>query len=320
MNILKRISVPTGDILIVKGSKGELEMLSIGDYGKDVNLKADFMGLNREPDPVKHTKMLPLEEKWVITISTQYGCDSNCSFCDVPKVGKGINATFNDLVQQVLTGIKLHPEVKASRRLNIHYARMGEPTWNPEVLECTKWLKDHIDPEFHIHPVVSTMMPRNNEWLRTFIHSWMRIKNRLFSGEAGLQISINSTSEDERSRMFRGSALSLFDIAKVMAGIIPNGRKITLNFALADWEIDPDVLLQYFDPEFYVCKLTPLHRTHRVNQSSMIPKRNWTSFTPYASTEARLKEAGYDVIVFIASNEEDSSRITCGNAILADKK
>jgi len=162
MKIERHITVPTGDILVVQGEHGLLEMLSLGDYGKDVNLKANFMGLGREPDAVRHTNLLPLEQKWVITISTQYGCSMNCTFCDVPQVGPGKNATFNDLTRQVLTGIKLHPEVTFTKRLNIHYARMGEPTWNPNVLDATKWLKDHVDPEYTIHPVVSTMMPKKN--------------------------------------------------------------------------------------------------------------------------------------------------------------
>lgn len=115
MNIIERISVPTGDILIVNGERGPLEMLSLGDYGKDVNIKCDALGLTREPSRVRHTDLLPLEEKWVITISTQYGCSMGCSFCDVPKVGTGRNATFNDLIRQVLTGIKLHPEEDLSR-------------------------------------------------------------------------------------------------------------------------------------------------------------------------------------------------------------
>lgn len=48
VKILKNIKVPTGNILVIEGDKGKLECLSLGDYGKDVNLKADFMGLNRE--------------------------------------------------------------------------------------------------------------------------------------------------------------------------------------------------------------------------------------------------------------------------------
>jgi len=317
MKIIRNLKVPTGNILVVNGDKGPLEMLSLGDYGKDVNLKADCMGLTRDIEVVKHTKLLPLEEKWVITISTQYGCSMGCPYCDVPKVGLGKNATFNDLIKQVLTGIKLHPEVQTTKRLNIHFARMGEPTWNPNILDATKWLKTHIDPEFKIHPVVSTIMPKHNEWLKTFIHTWMRMKNRLLGGEAGLQISVNSTCETERAFLFKDNACSLEQIAKIMEGIIPNGRKITLNFAVANYEIDASVLLKYFDPDDYVIKLTPMHKTITAEANGIITEGDYTTHYPYDEYEDWLKNAGYDVLVFIASEYEDLGRITCGNAILS---
>lgn len=317
MKILKNYKVPTGNILVVEGEKGKLEMLSLGDYGKEVNVKADFMGLNREIDKVTHTKMLLLEEKWVITISSQYGCSMGCNFCDVPKVGPGKNATFKDLIKQVLTGIKLHPEVSFTKRLNIHFARMGEPTWNLNVLDATKWFKTHIDPEYTIHPVVSTMMPKNNEWLKTFIHTWMRMKNRLLKGEAGLQLSINSTCESERAIMFNNNAHTLEGIARIMDDIIPAGRKITLNFAVADYEINPDRLLKYFDPDDYLIKLTPMHKTKTAEENDIKTKGDYTTYYPYQEYEKVLKRAGYDVLVFIASEYEDLGRITCGNAILS---
>lgn len=47
MDILRNISVPTGNIMIVNGEKGKLECLSIGDYGQNANIKADFLGLSR---------------------------------------------------------------------------------------------------------------------------------------------------------------------------------------------------------------------------------------------------------------------------------
>lgn len=317
MKIVRHLKVPTGDILIVDGDKGQLEMLSLGDYGKAVNLKCDAMGLDRDLETVTHTAMLPLEEKWVITISTQYGCSMGCTFCDVPEVGPGRNASFNDLIKQVLTGIKLHPEVATTKRLNIHFARMGEPTWNPNVLDAAKWLKTHVDPEYKIHPVVSTIMPCKNEWLKTFIHTWMRMKNRLLNGSAGLQLSINSTSEAERAAMFNRNALSLDGIARVMDGIIPSGRKITLNFAVADYEINPDVLLKYFDPDDYIIKLTPMHKTAVALENDIKTAGDYTSYHPYKEHEGALKAVGYDVLVFIASEYEDMSRITCGNAILS---
>lgn len=317
MDIIRRIDVPTGQILIVNGEHGQLEMLSLGDYGKSINIKCDALGLDRVPSRVRHTELLPLTEKWVITISTQYGCSMGCRFCDVPKVGPGKNATEQDLIRQVLTGITLHPEVEWTKRLNIHFARMGEPTWNPSVLDATKWLKTHIDPEYRIHPVVSTMMPRRNVWLRTFIHTWMRIKNRLLKGEAGLQLSINSTDESERDEMFCGSACTLEDIGRIMEGIIPNGRKITLNFAVAGYTIDPAVLVKYFSPDDYIVKLTPMHKTAACCESDIKTDGDYTTYEPYSAHEEALKAVGYDVLVFIASREEDEGRITCGNAILS---
>ena len=317
MKTLRRLDVPTGSILVVQGEKGKLEMLSLGDYGKDINVKCDAMGLTRDLEQVQHTGMLPLEEKWVITISTQYGCSMGCEFCDVPKVGPGKNATYKDLIKQILTGIWLHPEVESTKRLNIHFARMGEPTWNPNVLDATKWAKEHIDAEYRIHPVVSTMMPRKNEWLRTFIHTWMRIKNRLLAGEAGLQLSINSTNEDERKRMFNGNACTFPEITNIMRGIVPRGRKITLNFAVADYEIDPKVLLQYFNPDDYLVKLTPMHKTDEALSNGIKTEGDYTTMYPYQKYEDDLKNAGYDVLVFIASEYEDMGRITCGNAVLA---
>jgi len=72
--VMINTKVPTGNILIVDGQYGQLECLSIGDYGKENNIKASFLGYNADIETVPHQTMQPLEEKWVITISTQYGC------------------------------------------------------------------------------------------------------------------------------------------------------------------------------------------------------------------------------------------------------
>lgn len=317
MKVLKNISVPTGNILIVKGDKGKLECLSIGDYGKDKNIKADFMGLSREINGVPNGELVSLTKKWVITISTQYGCSMNCNFCDVPKVGSGRNATHVDLVDQVLAGMELHPEIRQTERLNIHFARMGEPTWNPAIFTATKWLVSYLNDRFHVHPVISTMMPKDNKWLGLFIHEWMMIKNDLLDGNAGLQLSINSTNEDERKKMFAGSSMTLPKIAEMMYGIIPKGRKITLNFALADYEINQYTLSKYFNPEYYLIKITPMHMTQSCIENKLVTKDGYDQYYPYKEVEDKLKKQGYDVIVFIPSHEEDESRITCGNAILS---
>ena len=309
MPVLRRVEVPTGDIMVVQGDKGPIEFLSIGDYGKEVNV-------NRDTAVPDNLPLIPFERKWVITISTQYGCSMGCSFCDVPKVGPGINATMADLQRQVISGLQLHPEVTWSNRLNIHYARMGEPTFNPAVLDHAKWMKDHIDPEYATHPVLTTMMPRENEWLKTFIHAWVRIKNRVYRGNAGLQISINTTDEALREKIFRKHSLSLWEIAKIMDGCVPVGRKFTLNFPVCEWPIEASVLRRYFDPSLYLVKLTPMHATKAAKANGHQTEGDYTSPTPYLKVKEELEAAGYEVIVFVTSADEDLSRITCGNAIL----
>lgn len=318
---IKNIKVPTGNILIVQGELGQLECLSLGDYGKDVNIKADFMGLSRDIKQVTHKELLPLQEKWVITISTQYGCSMGCRWCDVPKVGKGVNATYSDLVDQITTAISLHPEVKHTDRLNIHFARMGEPTWNHNVLMVTDEMYDELRwrlGESLIHPVVSTMLPKYNKRLFSFLDSWMRLKNDKYNGDAGLQFSINSTSDQEREIMFNGNALSLDYVATISDKLpMPKGRKITLNFAIAGYEIDANKLRALFDPKKFIIKLTPMHKTKTAIENDIKTEGDYTSIYPYMKVENELKNVGYDVLVFIASEYEDLGRITCGNAILS---
>lgn len=303
MPIERRVMVPTGDIMVVHGEKGLLEFLSIGDYGKEVNL-------NQSEAVPDNLPLIPLQRKWVLTISTQYGCSMGCTFCDVPKVGPGVNATLTDLQRQVIAGLQLHPEVEWSNRLNVHYARMGEPTFNPAVLDHAQWMKEHIDPEYSCHPVLTTMMPRNHEWLKTFIHQWVRIKNRLYRGNAGLQISINSTDETTREKIFRNHSLSLLEIARILDGCVPVGRKLTLNFPVCEWPLDAKVLRRYFEPERFLVKLTPMHETKAAKQNGHQTEGDYTSPEPYRQVQRELEDQGYEVLVFVTSADEDLSRTT----------
>lgn len=322
---MKTFKVPTGNIFIMDGELNKpLEFLSIGDYGKEKNIKADFLGLNKEINGVPHGELLPLSEKWVITISSQYGCSMGCSFCDVPKVGKGINATFNDLNKQVFSAVNFHPEIKYTNRLNLHYARMGEPTWNEDIIHSAYHLYAHfISLHWGFHPVVSTMMPYKNKKLYSFIERWLDLKDN-FNGEAGLQISINTTDEDVRTKTMP-NAMHLDAISDMFYDLLstreePKGRKITLNFALTESCVDAERLKDLFNPKYFICKITPMHKTKACINKGLLTDNGYDHYYPYKEVEENLKKVGFDVIVFIPSKEEDESRITCGNALLSDHK
>lgn len=325
MEILKEIKVPTGEIYTAKGEKGILEFLTVGDYGKNANIKADFLGITRDLNGVPNGVPMPLTEKWVVTISTQYGCSMNCKFCDVPKVGPERNVTLQDLRKEVLTAISQHPEITHTKRLNIHYARMGEPTWNTAVLKHAElYVRNDIKPyigDSLVHPVISTMLPKANRFLEDFIHNWVSIKNESYHGNAGLQFSINSSDNEQREYLFSGNSLKLEEIAEIGERLpMPVGRKYALNFALADNSIiEGERLANLFDPNKFMCKITPLHRTSSCEANHIQTSGGYDSFVPYKDVEENLKRHGFDVIVFVPSYDEDNGLITCGNAILSGK-
>ena len=325
MKLVKKTEVPTGEIYVAQGERGYLEFLTVGDYGKDANIKADFLGITRELNGVPNGETMPLTEKWVVTISTQYGCSMNCKFCDVPKVGPGKNATYNDLIGQIETALSMHPEITATKRLNIHFARMGEPTWNQDVLQCARDIRKAIRPYIGrslVHPVVSTMLPKNNKNLIPFLQDWIDIKNYDYRGDAGLQFSINSTDDEQRDYLFSGNSLSLKEISEI-GRLLPDpvGRKYALNFALADDTIiDAEKLAELFSPHKFMVKITPLHKTDACEDNDLKTSGGYDYFTPYKDKEQALIKAGFDVLVFVPSYDEDNGLITCGNAILSGSR
>lgn len=326
MSISKLIKIPTGFLFVGNYSKGQLETLSIGDYGKKHNVKANFLGLNKDIDGVPNMECAPMSEKWVVTLSTQYGCVMKCKFCDVPNVTFCGNATFQDMKDQLYNAIGLFPSVKYTERLNIHFARMGEPCFNNAVLEFSEWLasgKEQIQKETGlrievIHPVFTTSCPVKYKTLDSKLFRWCYIKNYLFKGQAGLQLSINSTSNEQRDDMFNGMSCSLEEISRI-ASTLPNpiGRKYCLNFAYASGsEIDATKLKELFDPEKWMVKITPIHNNNACRQNGIKTNGGYESFHPYKKPESDLIDAGFDVLVFVPSMDEEDGCVTCGNVVL----
>lgn len=166
----KITSTHTGEI--ISDTELKLEYLYVGDYGKENNIKTSFLGFNKRIDKVEH-KPVDMKEKLVVTVSSQKGCPMHCNFCDCPKLGYTGNASNAELLMEITSGIALSG-IKRGKRLNVHYARMGEPTFNPNVITSARQIAQMIaDPDGDIksdsyHPVVSTMMPKSNKKLKEF--------------------------------------------------------------------------------------------------------------------------------------------------------
>lgn len=329
MGQVKTYKLPTGKLIVDKYSRGLLETLSIGDYGKAANVKADFLGYTKPIHGVANQPCMPLSEKWVITVSTQYGCPMKCTFCDVPKLKFLGNATFTDLRAQFYAAIAAFPNVQHTSRLNLHFARMGEPIMNPATLEFAEWVTAHrydieditglmIDV---FHPVMTTSLPRKFAGLKQAIMNWAQYKMNV-GGQAGFQFSINSTNDKQRAQMYQDLCLPLADFAEIARGMPrPLGRKYCLNFALASgYEVDAKRLASLFNPRSFMVKITPIHETTASKSNGIETRGGYASFAPYEEAEAALKAEGFDVLVFVPSADEEDGLVTCGNAILGGSK
>ena len=96
----------------------------------------------------------------------------------------------------------------------------------------------------------------------------------------------------------------------------PGDRKITLNFALAEGQpVDPQVLLDYFDPEKFLIKITPLNPTYQAAEHGL------TSYIdPYQQEReytivTALQAAGYQVLLAIGEVEENYIGSNCGQYV-----
>lgn len=317
---MKIIQTHTGKIYV--DTERQLEFLTVGDYGKENNIKADFLGLHKEINGVANTNV-DLREKWVATISTQKGCPMKCKFCDVPKYGYYGNASIDDLKYQIET-IILNEDINYTKRLNVHFARMGEPTWNTNVLDFAYILRPLVKRlglvAHTVHPVVSTMLPKGNKNLLQYLDEWCYIKNYVYNGEAGLQFSINSTDENQRQELFTDRSLPIWDIEKIADMLpMPKGRKYTLNFPVtAKTILDAKLLSNMFDKDKFIVKITPIHETKSALENGF-EVTGYADYDVYRKFEKPLLQEGWDVIVFVPSMEEDADRITCGNALIAEQ-
>lgn len=311
----------TGKIYVDRDKN--LEFLTVGDYGKENNIKANFLGLYKEINGVKNTEV-DLTKKWVATISTQKGCMMKCKFCDCPKFGFLGNVSLEELRYEIETILR-NENVDHTDRFNVHFARMGEPTFNKNVLTFTKYELRELTSKYinakTVHPVVSTMLPKNNPNLEEFILKWCDIKNIDYNGEAGLQFSINSTDNAQRDSQFNNMSLSLEEISSLAKKLPkPVGRKYTLNFAVTkDTILDAKRLSELFDKDYFIVKITPIHETHSAVENGFDVTTSYDDYDVYRDYEKPLVDEGWDVIVFVPSKEEDSDRITCGNALIAGK-
>jgi 23S rRNA (adenine2503-C2)-methyltransferase len=255
----------------------------------------------------------PREKKWVLSISTLYGCPVGCYICDAGFYYRG-KIPADGIISQVdyLVSGRFPDGKVPAEKFKVQFARMGEPALNPAVLDVLEAFPGLYDAP-GLMPSLSTVAPNGTD---DFFDRLLRIKDAVYDGRFQLQFSIHTTDTRTRDRLIPINKWDFAAISDYAEAFHREGdRKVTLNFALAEGSpLDPDVLVRYFSTETFVVKITPVNPTRRAaaNGTSSYLSVNETE---YEIADA-LREAGYDVIVSIGETEENYIGSNCGQHIM----
>lgn len=305
-------------------------MRVIAEYGNDDVAKVYVAKLRDGPSGTGDGKSLvefvesvqppvPRDKKWVLIVSSMFGCPIKCRMCDAGGDFAG-KLTPREILDQVDFMVrKRFPNGRVPiPKFKIQFARMGEPALNPGVIDAMAALPEEYDaPGLNVS--LSTVAPRTPA-TREFFDRLLAVKEELYPrGRFQLQFSIHTTDAAGRDDLIPTRKWSFEDIAAYGERFSDPSRgdkKVTLNFApLQGYPVDASVVRGFFDPATFMIKLTPLNPTVRSKEQSLS-----SAIDPAdRSTSDRLVDAfrseGYDVVLSIGELEENKIGSNCGQFI-----
>lgn len=256
---------------------------------------------------------IPREKKWVLTLSTLYGCPVKCRFCDAGGYFRGKISTY-EIISQIdfLTERRFRDKNIPIEKFKIQFSRMGEPSFNKCVLDTLEILP-RIYKAPGLIPSVCSMAPKGTE---KFFDRLFDIKEKFYKGRFQLQFSIHTTDLKIRDWLIPVKKWDFEKIAEYGETFYREGeRKISLDFALAKgMPIDPNVLLHHFSPDIFCMKITPLNPTYWARKNRISPQVLLEN-EKNENVEA-LRDVGYDVIVSIGESRENQIGSNCGQHII----
>ncbi len=254
------------------------------------------------------------EEKWVVTVSTQFGCPIRCLICDAGGFYRG-NLTADEILAQIDYVVRRRcPDGRIiNKKFKIHFARMGEPALNPGMLEVLERLPAQYDAPSLI-PCIPTIAPASaSGWFEKLLE----IKHRLYGGgHFQLQFSINSTSPATRDKLMPAPKWDLGQLSNYGRRFFSDGdRKVVLNFALAKGvEVDPGVVSKVFSPDHFMVKLTPVNPTETAIKNGYQTRLSETSRENVRDLVGALEGFGFECVISIGDEREIEIGSNCGQA------
>ena len=259
-----------------------------------------------------------INEKYVIIVSSLFGCPVGCPICDAGSIKYNGKLSKEEIFSQIDYAIskRFANNVVSTKKFKIQFARIGEPSMNPNVLDAIEELSSKFS-DTNLIPSLSTIAPIGQD---SFFEKLLDIKNKHFLGSFQLQFSIHSTDESVRSKIIPLPHWNFQKIAMFAERFTQKkDLKITLNFAtINNVPINANVIADNFDPDKFLIKITPLNPTFQASVNNLTNKldvENPDNFT----LAHELKKLGFDVIISVGKLEENKIGSNCGQYIKTAK-
>jgi len=255
---------------------------------------------------------VPPEEKLVFIVSTLRGCPAGCIICDAGRRYRG-RLTADEMIRQIdfLMSRRFPDGIVPVRKMKIQFARMGDPAYNPavlDVLECLPGL--YRAPG--LMPCISTIAPSGTEG---FFERLPGIKRRLYgNGMFQMQFSLHTTDESARRHLVPVDTWTFREMSSWGEGFVEStDRRIALNFApVAGYPLDPEVVAREFSPGSFMVKLTPVNPTRSVLERGLEGLIDPDDPGGSDETAEAFRSLGFETIVSIGELRENQIGSNCG--------
>lgn len=194
-------------------------------------------------------------ERWMVGVSVMSGCPVRCKFCATGNMKRFRNLTANEIIEQVEFILMKNPnyDPNKSKEFKINYTRMGEPFLNVDAVKKAINTLSAMYP--NVHHYVSTIGIKDSDF------SWIK-------GNITLQVSVHSLDTDRRNWLIPfKNKMEIKDLGQIR---VDSKLKTTVNLTLVkDDDFDIVKLKEYFDPNKFFIKLSPINMNEVSKQNNL---------------------------------------------------
>jgi 23S rRNA (adenine2503-C2)-methyltransferase len=292
-------------MLKVRGSRGDPELAAV--YLCELNDGELVECVESVQPPV------PREDKWVLIISTLKGCPVRCPICDAGTRYAGRLTAEEMLAQIDMLVRRRYPDGNVpAGKLKVQFARMGDPAFNPDVIDVLDRLPGILPGAPGLMPSISTVAPAGTGG---FFRRLEEVKTaRYGGGRFQMQFSLHTSSEEARRTLVPVRSWSFREMSGWGEGFFRAGdRRIALNFApVHGYPVDARKIREVFTPETFMIKLTPVNPTASSVSSGLRgvidPDRRETAHALVSS----FMDAGFETVLSIGEQRENLIGSNCG--------